>query len=406
MATGYPNLLGPQNLSGPVNQGTYQPAPAQAGTMAGADTGYLVNQANANDPNSSPGAQFGQTQGGANAYANSLAGVGQSFLGQQAQNPNSTQFGGSLSSDYAQFQAAQAQQRGVLGQLQAQANGTAVNPASAQMAAGTQQAQNQQQAMAHSAGIGGAGAMAARNAQTTGATLGINNANATAQANAQFQAQGAQQYQQAANQYAQQQQAWQQGQQGYGAGYASLQQQQYNQNSQNQLGAYQQAQQVQEGQLTSDVNQAVAQEQRGTNAQAAANAANSQWNNQLTGAALQGTTSLIGMGAMSDARIKKDILRDTLADKFLEHLHPYSYRYQDPADDPGGPTGGRYMGVMAQDVEQAPEIGPQLVKNTPRGKALSVPATMSALAAGVGRLHERLKALEEGRARGGNPDGE
>lgn len=90
----------------------------------------------------------------------------------------------------------------------------------------------------------------------------------------------------------------------------------------------------------------------------------------------------------------------TEADHFLAHLQPYSYRYKNPAMEPSSqPNGGRYLGVMAQDVERAPGVGPQIVKDTPQGKVLEGPALMSALAAGVGRLHQRVAQLEAGRSR-------
>jgi hypothetical protein len=90
---------------------------------------------------------------------------------------------------------------------------------------------------------------------------------------------------------------------------------------------------------------------------------------------------------------------NTLADKFMEHLHPYSYRYKDPKNEPRStPTGGHYLGVLAQDVERSPAVGRQVVRDTPEGKVLEGGALSSALAAGVGRLHERLKALEGERA--------
>lgn len=88
------------------------------------------------------------------------------------------------------------------------------------------------------------------------------------------------------------------------------------------------------------------------------------------------------------------------ADAFLEHLHPYTYRYKDPSQEPSSqPTGGHYLGVMAQDVEQAPGIGRQIVKDTPRGKVLEGGALMSAMAGGLGRLNERMSMLE-GRGHG------
>jgi hypothetical protein len=96
----------------------------------------------------------------------------------------------------------------------------------------------------------------------------------------------------------------------------------------------------------------------------------------------------------SDERLKKDI-KPTLADKFMDGLHPASYRYKDPKDEPGPvPTGGRYLGIMAQDAEKIPEVGHQLVIDTPRGKMIAQKPMLSAAVAGLARLNERIKMLE------------
>jgi len=103
-----------------------------------------------------------------------------------------------------------------------------------------------------------------------------------------------------------------------------------------------------------------------------------------------------GYGSMmlSDVNAKSDVRRESAADGFLASLTPHSYRYTDPSDEPTSePSGGRYLGILAQNVERSP-TGDTIVKDTPRGKMLEGHALMSALAAGEGRLHERLKALE------------
>ena len=98
----------------------------------------------------------------------------------------------------------------------------------------------------------------------------------------------------------------------------------------------------------------------------------------------------------SDERAKFAVERgrESMADAFLDHLHPYSYQYKNPGDEPRPATGGRYLGVMAQDLEQAPGIGRQLVMDTPGGKRVSIGAGLGAVMAGLGRVDERLKALE------------
>ena len=86
----------------------------------------------------------------------------------------------------------------------------------------------------------------------------------------------------------------------------------------------------------------------------------------------------------------------SLVDQFLRSIHPYSYEYRNPADEPraGGPTGGRYLGVMAQDLERVPAVGHQLVTDTPSGKRISTGAGLSAALAGLARLNERVSAVE------------
>jgi hypothetical protein len=101
----------------------------------------------------------------------------------------------------------------------------------------------------------------------------------------------------------------------------------------------------------------------------------------------------------SDEKGKKE--KHSEAESFLDSLHGgYSYRYKDPSNEPSSePTGGRYLGVMAQDLEKSP-VGPQIVKDTPKGKVLEGNALLSALAAGTGNLHERLKRVEKLKSRG------
>jgi len=84
------------------------------------------------------------------------------------------------------------------------------------------------------------------------------------------------------------------------------------------------------------------------------------------------------------------------ADEFLDSMHPYSFQYKDPRLEPraGGPTGGRYLGVMAQDLERAPDVGHQIVFDSPTGKRIDQGAGLSAALAGLARLHERVCDLE------------
>jgi hypothetical protein len=89
-----------------------------------------------------------------------------------------------------------------------------------------------------------------------------------------------------------------------------------------------------------------------------------------------------------------------VADAYLDRLAASKavYSYKDDANQPSQrPHGARYGGVMAQALESTPEIGHQLVSDTPHGKALEGGANLSAALMGLGRLAERVKQLEGAR---------
>lgn len=97
----------------------------------------------------------------------------------------------------------------------------------------------------------------------------------------------------------------------------------------------------------------------------------------------------------SDERQKTNI-RDE-ADPFLDALARgrASYEYKSPELEPNPGKGGRSLGVMAQELERVPELGAQLVDDTPQGKMVNVKSLVSALAAGEGTLHDRYGDIEE-----------
>lgn len=106
----------------------------------------------------------------------------------------------------------------------------------------------------------------------------------------------------------------------------------------------------------------------------------------------------------SDERVKANTQRahnsGSLMGPFLDTLAESraTYRYKDPSYEPRSvPTGGRYAGVMAQDLERIPELGRQLVLDTPNGKQVDSKTALSALMAGVGDLHDRVRQLEGNR---------
>lgn len=84
------------------------------------------------------------------------------------------------------------------------------------------------------------------------------------------------------------------------------------------------------------------------------------------------------------------------SDQFLDGLDPQSYNYKPGTPHAGALGGGQpTMGVMAQDVAKAGPLGADAVGQTDEGMYFLDPRRMSsALAAGMGRLNERLAALE------------
>lgn len=105
---------------------------------------------------------------------------------------------------------------------------------------------------------------------------------------------------------------------------------------------------------------------------------------------------LLGMGSgiagaalLSDRDAKTSIKRaDKDADRLLDGLRAYSYRYKDARHG-----AGRQLGVMAQDLERAGLH--QAVTRTPAGKTVDVGKLAGGLAAAAARLHDRVTKLED-----------
>jgi hypothetical protein len=125
-----------------------------------------------------------------------------------------------------------------------------------------------------------------------------------------------------------------------------------------------------------------------------------------------GTATALGNAfGFSDARAKDYAGKEDdpgyapdLADEFLKSLDPKHFRYKDPSLEPSpNPHGGDYLGIFAQDMEKAPEIGKQLISNDPRTglKRVNIAAAVGATLAGLGRLNERLSELENGKKKVG-----
>lgn len=110
-------------------------------------------------------------------------------------------------------------------------------------------------------------------------------------------------------------------------------------------------------------------------------------NNAANGVATGGVLGDIAK-AISDERLKTGV-RDGSheADTFLDSLAPRSYEWKSPAD-PRTTGPGEHLGVMAQDLP--PRETGQMADGTKYIK----PEVVSSILAGMGRMHDRLMAVE------------
>jgi hypothetical protein len=85
-----------------------------------------------------------------------------------------------------------------------------------------------------------------------------------------------------------------------------------------------------------------------------------------------------------------------LADQFMSSIDPKHFGYKDPSLAPSPDHGGGFLGAFAQDIESGSSVGPQIVTRDPSSglRQINMGAGLSAALAGIGRLHERLAALE------------
>ncbi len=128
-------------------------------------------------------------------------------------------------------------------------------------------------------------------------------------------------------------------------------------------------------------NQAVAGALNKTGAnQTAANNTQNQNDKQLIGTGLVSAAA-----AFSDKNLKENV-KEFNPSEFLDNLTSYKYNYKSPKHGEG-----KQVGVMAQDLEKA---APQMVKNTPEGKAVDYEKAGGPLFASMADLHHRIKKLE------------
>ena len=86
--------------------------------------------------------------------------------------------------------------------------------------------------------------------------------------------------------------------------------------------------------------------------------------------------------------------KDFSPQKFLDALKPNSYEYKDKFKKNSLAGEGRFLGVMAQDLEKAGPVGKSMVEDTPMGKLVNYGKGFGAVLAAQAHLNQRLKALE------------
>jgi hypothetical protein len=129
-----------------------------------------------------------------------------------------------------------------------------------------------------------------------------------------------------------------------------------------------------------------------------ANAANSQMQNQFTGNMMGAGASMLGSVAMmSDENEKKNIStneKDMSSKSFLDALTAYSYEYKNPSKPGAGE--GRFLSVMAQDLEKAGPVGRSMVQQAPTGeKVVDYGKGFGAILAAAADLNKRLEKIEK-----------
>jgi len=108
--------------------------------------------------------------------------------------------------------------------------------------------------------------------------------------------------------------------------------------------------------------------------------------------AMSGFAQAAAYGIASDENVKENIeIAPEQIDSFLSELTGFKYDYKEPEKH----GEGKRMGVMAQDMEQS-EVGKEIVSEDEEGvKRIDTGKSVSAILAGLARMNERLKKVEE-----------
>lgn len=100
-------------------------------------------------------------------------------------------------------------------------------------------------------------------------------------------------------------------------------------------------------------------------------------------------------GKMADGGKVADKAKDQFDPRsFLNALQATSFEYKKGAKNIKGAGEGRYLGIMAQDLENAGPVGRSMVQQTPEGKKVDFGKGFGAILASQAALNERLAAIE------------
>ncbi|MGH7177244.1 MAG: tail fiber domain-containing protein [Tepidisphaeraceae bacterium] len=111
---------------------------------------------------------------------------------------------------------------------------------------------------------------------------------------------------------------------------------------------------------------------------------------QMTGALISGAGQIGATALMSDENVKTDVAdADEDIDAMLDALRAKRYRYKDETRH----GRGERAGIMAQDLERS-RAGRAVVTEVADGKSIDVNKAVSAALASVARLNQRLRKVE------------
>lgn len=108
----------------------------------------------------------------------------------------------------------------------------------------------------------------------------------------------------------------------------------------------------------------------------------------------KGGGGILGFASMLSDKDEKENVKDFNPKSFLDKLQAYSYDYKNPKK--AGAGEGRFLSVMAQDLEKAGPVGRSMVEVQPDGvKAVNYGKGFGAILAAQAHLNQRLSEVEK-----------